>query len=75
MGAAYSNLGQTKVLFEKVKFLRRKPSFLVALEDILNVLTPTHVISDGYTKVFCRLNIFHSLVVVFVSDADAESLS
>ena len=42
MGAAYFNLGQTKVLYvtsfvllgAKTKFLRRKPSVLVALEEI-----------------------------------------
>ena len=42
MGAAYSSLGPTKVLYAtsfvrlgaKAKFLRRKPSVLVALEEI-----------------------------------------
>ena len=42
MGAAYSSLGRTKVLYAsssvlrvaKAKFLRRKPSVLVALEEI-----------------------------------------
>ena len=42
MGAAYSSLGQTKVLNAtslvllgaKAKFLRRKPSVLLALEEI-----------------------------------------
>ena len=42
MGSAYSSLGQTKVLYAaflvhlgaKAKFLRRKPSVLVALEEI-----------------------------------------
>ena len=42
MGATYSSLGRTKVLYvtsivllgAKVKFLRRKPSFLVALDEI-----------------------------------------
>ena len=42
MGAAYSSLGQTKVLHAtslvlldaKAKFLRRKTSVLVALEEI-----------------------------------------
>ena len=61
MGAAYSSLGRTKVLYAtslvlrgaKAKFLRRKPSVLVALEDICNVLTPIHIIRDGYAKVFC----------------------
>ena len=44
MGAAYSSLGQTKVLYAtsfvllgaKAKFMRRKPSVLVALEEILS---------------------------------------
>ena len=42
MGAAYSSLGLAKVLYAtslvllgaKVRFLRRKPSVLVALEEI-----------------------------------------
>ena len=42
MGAAYSSLGQTKVLYvtslvllvAKAKFHQRKPSVLVALEEI-----------------------------------------
>ena len=43
MGAAYSSLGRTKVLYAtsfvllvgaKAKFLRRKPSVLVALQEI-----------------------------------------
>ena len=42
MGAAYSSVGQTKVLYAtslallgaKAKFLRRKPRVLVALEEI-----------------------------------------
>ena len=42
MGAAYSSLGRTKVLYAtslvllgaKAKILRRKPSVLVALEEI-----------------------------------------
>ena len=58
MGAAYSSLGRTKVLYAtsfvllgaKAKFLRRKPSVLVALEDML---TPIHVICNGDIKVFC----------------------
>ena len=61
MGAAYSSLGRTKVLYAtslvlqgaKAKFLRRKPSVLVALEEISDVLTPIHIIRDGYAKVFC----------------------
>ena len=56
MDAAYSKLGRTttSLVSEKTKFLRRKPSVLVALEEFsLNVLTPIHIIRDGYTKVFC----------------------
>ena len=42
MGAAYSSLGQTKVLYAtsfgllgaKAKFLQREPNVLVALEEI-----------------------------------------
>ena len=48
MGAAYSSFGRTKVLYAtslvllgaKAKFLRRKPSVLVALEDILPDFPP-----------------------------------
>ena len=48
MGAAYSSLGQTKVLYAtsfvllgaKAKFLRRKPSVLVALEVISEMCCP-----------------------------------
>ena len=48
MGAAYSSLGRTKVLYAtsfvllgaKAKFLRRKPSVLVALEEISCTCTP-----------------------------------
>ena len=46
MGAAYSSLGRTKVLYAtslvllgaKAKFLRRKPSVLVSLEEISEFL-------------------------------------
>ena len=45
MGAAYSSLGCTKVLYAtslvllgaKAKFLRRKPKILVALDDISEI--------------------------------------
>ena len=45
MGAAYSSLGRTKVLYvlslvflcAKAKFLRMKPSILVALEEISEI--------------------------------------
>ena len=45
MGAAYSSLGRTKVLYAaslvllsaKAKFLRRKPKVLVALDEISEI--------------------------------------
>ena len=45
MGAAYSNLGHTKVLYAtslvllgvKAKFLQRKPKFLVAFDEISEI--------------------------------------
>ena len=48
MGAAYSRLGLTKLLYAtslvllgaKAKFLRRKPSVLVALEEISEMCDP-----------------------------------
>ena len=48
MGAAYSNLGRTKVLYAtsfvllgaKAKFLRRKPKVLVALDEIPEYVDP-----------------------------------
>ena len=60
----YSSLGRTKVLYAtslillcaRAKFLRRKPS-------VLDMLTPIYVIRNGDTKVFCRMNIFQSLIV------------
>ena len=53
MGAAYSSLGQTKVLYAtsfvllgaKAKFLRRKPSVLVALEEISETCYPQSMLS------------------------------
>ena len=68
MDAAYSSLGRTKVLYAisfvllgaKAKFLGRKPSVLVALEEIpeMCILCPIHIMRDSYTKVFCRLYVF-----------------
>ena len=60
----YSSLGRTKVLYAtslillgaRATLLRRKPS-------VLDMLTPIHNISNGDTKVFCRLNIVQSLIV------------
>ena len=54
MGAAYSSLGQTKVLYAtsfvllgaKAKFLRRKPSVLVALEEISEKCLPQSLLSE-----------------------------
>ena len=71
MGAAYSNLGRTKVLYAislvllggEAKFLRRKPKFLVALDEISDMLTPIHVLCDCYTKIFRGLNVFQSLLM------------
>ena len=48
MGAAYSSLGRTKVLYEtslvllgaKAKFLWRKPKVLVALDEISEICWP-----------------------------------
>ena len=70
MGAAYFNLGRTKVLYAtslvllgaKTKFLRRKPKGLVALDEI-SEMTPIHVLCDCYTKIFRGLNIFQSLLM------------
>ena len=53
MGAAYSSLGWTKVLYAtslgllgaKAKFLRRKPSVLVALEEISETCWPQSMLS------------------------------
>ena len=53
MGAAYSILGQTKVLYAtslvllvaKAQFLRRKPSVLVALEEISETCWPQSMLS------------------------------
>ena len=53
MGAAYSSLGRTKVLYAtsfvllgaKGKFLRRKPSVLVALEEISETCWPQSMLS------------------------------
>ena len=53
MGAAYSSLGRTKVLYAtslellgaKAKFLRRKPSVLVALEEISETCWPQSMLS------------------------------
>ena len=52
MGAAYSSLGQTKVLYATSlvllggKFLRRKPSVLVALEGISEMYLPQSKLSE-----------------------------
>ena len=51
MGAAYSNLGRTKVLYAtslvgaKAKFLRRKPKVLVALDEISEICWPQSMFS------------------------------
>ena len=54
MVAAYSSLGRTKVLYAtflvlfgaKAKFLRRKPSVLVALEEISEMCRPQSILSE-----------------------------
>ena len=54
MGAAYSSLGRTKVLYAtslvllgaKAKFLQRKPSVLVALEEISEMCWPQCILSE-----------------------------
>ena len=54
MGAAYSSLGRTKVLYAtslvlrgaKAKFLQRKPSVLVALEEISEMCWPQSILSE-----------------------------
>ena len=72
MGAAYSNLRRTKVLYAislvllgvKSKFLRSKHKVLVALDEISEImLTPIHVLCDCYTKIFRGLNVFQSLLM------------
>ena len=53
MDAAYSGLGRTKVLYAtslvllgaKTKFLQRKPSVLVALEEISETCRPQSMLS------------------------------
>ena len=53
MGAAYSSLGRTKVLYAtsfvllggKVKFLRRKPCVKVASEEISEMCLPQSILS------------------------------
>ena len=53
MGTAYSSLGQSKVLYAtssvllgaKAKFLRRRPSVLVALEEISETFRPQPMLS------------------------------
>ena len=70
--AAYSSLGRTKVLYAtslvflsaKANFLRRKPKVLVALDEISEICwPPIHVLCDCYTKMFCGLNVFQSLLM------------
>ena len=54
MGAAYSSLGRTKVLYAtflvllgaKAKFLRRKPSVLVVLEEISEIRRYQSILSE-----------------------------
>ena len=54
MGTAYSSLGRTKDLYAisldllgaKAKFLRKKPSALVALEEISEMCWPQSILSE-----------------------------
>ena len=54
MGAAYSDLGQTKLLYatslvlsgEKAKFLRRKPSALEEISEMCLVRRPQSILSE-----------------------------
>ena len=91
MGAAYSSLGGTKVLYAtslvlrgaKAKFLRRKPSVLVALEEISEMweLDPNPYyqrwLCQGIflTERFPKFGCEGSNQRETVCDADAESLS
>ena len=89
MGAAYSSLGQTKVLYATSLVLRGASQIPVKETKCLscfgrnfwNALTPIHIISDGYAKVFCWLNVFQSFCCErsnqreSVCDADAQWLS
>ena len=89
MGAAYSSLGRTKVLYAtslvlrgaKAKFLRRKPSVLVASEEFLKCvdsnpyyqiwLSQASLLTERFPKFGCK----GSYQRESVCDADAESLS
>ena len=89
MGAAYCSLGRTKVLYAtslvllgaKAKFLRRKPSVLVALEKNLKCVDPNPyyqrwlcqgiLLTERFPKFVCE----GSYQRESVCDADAESLS
>ena len=89
MGAAYSSLGRTKVLYAtslvlrgaKAKFLRRKPSVLVALEEISEMCWPQSILSEMVmpsillTERFPKFGCEGSNQRESVCDADAESLS
>ena len=68
--AAYSSLGQTKVLYATSSSTPRCKSQVPAKETkclscfgFLKCADPIHVISDGnYIMVFCRLNIFGEML-------------
>ena len=71
IGAAYSSCGRTNVLYvtslvclgAKAKLCRRKPIVLVALHEISETCWPQSLVCDGYTKIFCRLNLFQFLLM------------
>ena len=72
MGAAYSSLGRTKVLYAtsfvllgaKAKFLRRKRS-------VSEIVIPRYLLTERFPRLGCDGNSQR----VSVCDADAESLS
>ena len=64
--AAYSSLGRT--VFLGAKFLQKGTKCLSCFgRNFWNVLTPIHVISDGYTKVFCPTEHSQSFLNVLVA--------
>ena len=89
MGAAYSSLGQTKLLYatslvllgEKAKFLRRKPSALEEISEMCLVRRPQSILSEIVIPRYLLTVRFPKFCYegnsqrVFVCDADAKSLS
>ena len=89
MGASYSSLCQTKVLYTTflvlsgatAYFLRRKPNVLVALEEISEMCWTPSILSEMVipryllTERFPNIDCEENSQRVFVCIADAESLS